>query len=74
MTATLPDVVPSDLPMAGPHEWNYEGTSLYHNGEALSSGLPYLNVLKPHQRVGLLLTASGDLYVFFDGRHVTKVA
>ena len=76
MTATLPDVVPSDLPRyeSGPHEWNYRFTSLYHNGRVLSSGLPNLYNLKPHQRVGLLLTASGDLHVFFDRRHVKKVA
>ena len=76
MTATLPDVVPSDLPWieSGPHEWNYEDTSLCHNGRVLSSDLPNLNNLKPQQRVGLLLTASGDLHVFFDRRHVKKVA
>ena len=74
--ATLPDVVPSDLPLrgSGPHEWNYYSISLYHNGRELSSGLPNLNNLKPQQSVGLLLTASGDLYVFFDRRHVKKVA
>ena len=76
MTATLPDVVPSYLPsdQSRRHEWNYEDTSLYHNGRELSSGLPNLNNLKPQQRVGLLLTASGDLHVFIDRRHVKKVA
>ena len=76
MTATLPDVVPSDLPWieSGPHEWNYVYTSLWHNGRDLSSDLPDLDYLKPQQRVGLLLTASGDLHVFFDRRHVKKVA
>ena len=76
MTATLPDGVPSELPsnQSGPHEWYYEYISLWHNGRELSSGLPYLNNLKPQQRVGLLLTASGDLHVFFDRRHVKKVA
>ena len=76
MTAILPDVVPSDLSWkeSGPHEWNYEGKSLWHNGRELSSGLPNLFNLKPHQRVGLLLTASGDLHVFIDRRHVKKVA
>ena len=76
VTATLPDVVPYYLPWeeSGPHEWNYVYTSLWLNGRALSSGLPDLNYLKPHQRVGLLLTASGDLHVFIDRRHVKKVA
>ena len=76
MTATLPDVVPSELPwdQSGPHEWYYADISLYHNWRELSSGLPNLNYLKPQQRVGLLLTASGDLHVFIDRRHVKKVA
>ena len=76
VTATLPDVVPPLLPsnQSGPHKWNYEGSSLYHNGRELSSGLPNLDNLKPQQRVGLLLTASGDLHVFIDRRHVKKVA
>ena len=74
--ATLPDVVPSDLPSSGsgPHEWNYADISLWHNRRNLSSGLPNLYDLKPQQRVGLLLTASGDLHVFFDRRHLKKVA
>ena len=76
VTATLPDVVPPYLPgtESGPHEWNYGGTSLWHKGRELSSDLPNLHVLKPHQRVGLLLTASGDLHVFINRRHVKKVA
>ena len=76
VTATLPDVVPSYLPLdeSGPHEWNYVYTSLYHNRRELSSDLPNLYNLKPHQSVGLLLTASGDLHVFIDRRHVKKVA
>jgi hypothetical protein len=73
VTATLPDVVPSYL-LSGPHDWNYGGRSLGHNERKLSSGLPNLIYLKPHQRVGLLLTASGDLHVFIDRRHVKKVA
>ena len=76
MTATLPDVVPSSLPLdeSGPHEWYYAGSSLWHNRRKLSSGLPNLDSLKPKQRVGFLLTASGDLHVFFDRCHFKKVA
>ena len=76
VTATLPDKVPDYLPWSdsGPQEWNYGGTVLYHNGWRLCSDLPNLDALRPHQRVGLLLTASGDLHVFLDGRHVKKVA
>ena len=76
VTATLPDKVPDFLPLSGsgPQERNYGVTVLFHNGSLLCSDLPNLNVLSPHQRVGLLLTASGDLHVFLDGRHVKKVA
>ena len=76
VTATLPDEVPHYLPLRpnGPQEWYYVGTDLWHNGRELCSDLPNLNDLRPHQRVGLLLTASGDLHVFLDGRHVKKVA
>ena len=76
VTATLPDEVPHYLPLgdSGPQEWYYRGTVLYHNGRKLCSYLLDLRDLSPHQRVGLLLTASGDLHVFLDGRHVKKVA
>ena len=76
VTATLPDEVPHYLlgSDSGPQEWNYVGTGLYHNGRALCSDLPNLWNLRPDQGVGLLLTASGDLHVFLDGRHVKKVA
>ena len=76
VTATLPDEVPDYLPVSksGPQEWYYMGTELRHNGRRLCSDLPDLRYLRPDQRVGLLLTASGDLHVFLDGRHVKKVA
>ena len=76
VTATLPDVVPYYLQGrdSGPQEWNYGGTVLMHNGRGLCSDLPALWNLRPDQGVGLLLTASGDLHVFLDGRHVKKVA
>ena len=76
VTATLPDEVPRYLPWShsGPQEWNYVGTALYHNGSVLCSDLPNINDISPHQTVGLLLTASSDLHVFLDGRHVKKVA
>ena len=74
VTATLSDKVPHFLLVTGPQEWYYRGTVLWHNGMRLRSDLPDLNTLRPDQRVGLLLTASGDLHVFLDGRHVKKVA
>ena len=72
VTATLPDKVPDYLlgSNSGPQEWNYVDT----DGSVLCSGLPNLWDLSPDQSVGLLLTASGDLHVFLDGRHVKKVA
>ena len=76
VTATLRDEVPRSLQWvdSGPQEWNYRLTVLCHNGSVLCSDLPDLQDLSPHQSVGLLLTASGDLHVFLDGRHVKKVA
>ena len=76
VTATLPDEVPRYLPWddTGPQEWYYVDTELCHNGSVLCSDLPDLWDLSPCQSVGLLLTASGDLHVFLDGRHVKKVA
>ena len=57
-----------------PRSGTMMGTELFHNGSVLCSDLPNLWDLSPHQSVGLLLTASGDLHVFLDGRHVKKVA
>ena len=76
VTATLPDEVPYYLTLddSGPQEWYYDGPVLFHNGRRLCSDLPDLRYLSPHQSVGLLLTVSGDLHVFLDGRHVKKVA
>ena len=76
VTATLSDKVPRYLSGSGtgPQEWYYVSTVLCHNGRELCSDLPDLLDLRPHQSVGLLLTASSDLHVFLDGRHVKKVA
>ena len=76
VTATLPDKVPRYLLgiHSGPQEWYYGGTVLQHNGSVLCSDLPDLWDLRPYESIGLLLTASGDLHVFLDGRHVKKVA
>ena len=76
VTATLPNVVPHYLPYtnSGPHEWNYAGSSLWHNGRVISTGLPDLNYLKHHQTVSFLLTSDGQLHIYHDGRHTKKVA
>ena len=50
------------------------GSSLYHNGRKIPTGLPDLEHLKRHQTVGLLLTSDGQLHVYHDGRHTKKVA
>ena len=76
VTATLPNLVPSVLSLdnSGPHEWNYVYLSLWHNRMTISTDLPNLNDLKPHQSVGLLMTTAGDLHVYHNGRHTKKVA
>ena len=76
VTATLPNVVPDYLPVSnsGRHEWIYVGPSLWHNGRDISTDLPDLNNLKPHQTVGLLLISDGQLHVYHDGQHTKKVA
>ena len=76
MTATLPNEVPSFLSWAdsGSHEWNYKWSSLWHNTMEISTDLPDLKHLQPHQTVGLLLTAEGHLHIYHDGRHTKNVA
>ena len=77
MTATVPHEVPMDLQPDSdpkPRGWIYYQTSLFHKGKEISTNLPNLNVLKPHQTVGFLLTTDGDLHVYHDGRHTKKVA
>ena len=73
VTATLPNVVPSEL-LSGPRGWYYRRSSLFHNRREISTDLPNLNHLEPHQSVGLLLTSDGQLHVYHDGRHTKKVA
>ena len=75
VTVTLPNLVPSLLPYdrSGPHEWNYMGFSLWHNGRTISTDLPHLDFLKRHHTVGLLLTIDGQLHIYHDGRHTKKV-
>ena len=76
VTTTLPDEVPSFL--AGSesqsHEWNYFFTSLWHNGMEVHHNLPSLTTLNKNQKVGILLSASGNLHVYVDGKHVEMVA
>ena len=75
MTTTLPGTVPSSLPTsgAGPHEWNYRGTMLFHNKQTRHF-LPPLHDLTSGQRVGLLVTTNGQLHLFLDGQHRTEIS
>ena len=80
MTTILPDTVPSFLPAAGalgagPHEWNYNDRSLFHNKQEREfPDLPSLDDLTRGQTVGLMVTTNGQLHFFLDGRHCKKIA
>ena len=77
VTTTLPDRVPDFLPLgnAGPHEWNYFGQSLYHDGSSTNfPHLPSLYELSTHQTVGLLISTNGQLHMYIDGRHSECIA
>ena len=67
VTTTLPDRVPRELPLgnAGPHEWNYYGQLLFHDGSSTNfPHLPSLDKLSTHQTVGLLISPNGQLHVY----------
>ena len=77
MTSTLPSRVPRDLPDidAGPHEWNYRNSSLFHNKQW--RGFPdhlSLNNLTSGQTMGLLVTTNGQLHLFLNGQHRKEIA
>ena len=78
VTAFLPEKVPSYLPYKGTAssmEWLYGGRQLFHNKEETHfPSLPSLRPLSPGQTVGLLLTATGGLHIYLEGRPVMKVA
>ena len=77
MTTTLPDNVPSALygHDAGPDQWYYSYQSLCHNRRGTEfPDLPYLNVLRAQQRVGIQITENGELNIFIDGNYKKTVA
>lgn len=77
MTTRLPDTVPIILPgiTADEHDWHLWGNALYHNEqERVFVDLPEIDDLDPGQAVGLLVTVSGELHLFLDGRHRKKIA
>ena len=76
MIAILPNKVPPYLleSSCGPYEWNYKWKSLWHNHRVISTNLPDIDNLKPHQTIGLLVTTEGHLHVYLNGQHIKKVA
>ena len=77
VTTTLPGTLRSYLPIggAGPHEWIYDSSTLYHNKQEREfPDLPHLNYLTPGQTVGLLVTSNGQLHLFLDGQHRKEIA
>ena len=77
VTATLPDSVPSWLPVfdTTTDMWTYDGRSLYHNGmETEFPDLLHLHHLFTDQTVGLLITIHGDLHLYINGHHAEKIA
>ena len=76
LTSELPNDVPESWfgEDAEPHEWNYRG---YFNNNAQTTkfpDIPFLDDLTPGQSVGLLVTPSGELHVFFNGKYRHEIA
>ena len=59
---------------SGPHDWFYDGASLYHSGEKVCTGLPHLDGLNTNQSIGLLLSSDGSLSVYRDGQYIKRAA
>ena len=77
MTTTLPDTVPTELPAgdAGPHEWNYNSRTLFHDKQRRTfPDLPSLDDPTRGQTVGLLVTTNGQLHLFLHGQHRKEIA
>ena len=78
VTATLPDQVPRYLlPLSevGSDEWYYEGQSLYHNRKQTHfPHLPSLNGLKTGERVGIQISDTGKMNIFFNGKFAKTIA
>lgn len=77
LTTKLPEDVPPELrdadAEAGPHEWIWESSLIYHNNETYSAPCR-LKDLSAGQSVGFLVTPSGQLHVYLDDKHHSEVA
>ena len=53
----------------GAHEWNYDGSNLYHKGPNSVQNFPFLGPLNVGETVGILITSSGQLHLYLKGQH-----
>ena len=77
VTATLPDRVPRYLPLgeAGSDEWYYRGQSLYHNRKQTDfPHLPSTRGLRTGERVGIQISDTGKMNIFFNGKFAETIA
>ena len=60
---------------ASPNEWILKGSSLLHDSSASKfPNLPSLNDISHGESAGLLITATGDLHIYYNGKSVQRVA
>ena len=78
VTSALPNKVPDFLPFnltTSSKEWVFYGRTLFHNErQTVFHHLPSLDGLSAGDSVGLLVTATGDLHIFFNGRSGDRIA
>ena len=76
MTTTIPDNVPYSLPTkdARHYEWTYSGKTLFHNLSSIELSYPNLDDGEEGNKVGLLISSSRELHLFFDDKHVCRLA
>ena len=76
MTTTIPNRVPYTLPTedARNYEWTYSGKTLFHNLSSTEHSYPNLDDCEVGNKVGLLITSSRELHLFFDEKFVCKLA
>ena len=64
---------------AGPNDWIIDSQFIYHNTQGrrgrgrMIPGLPNLYGLTPGQSVGVAVTPKGELYIFFNRKHVGQI-
>ena len=74
VTTTLPEKVPPTLHTseAGPHEWIYDGNSVWHNRTEITRGTE--SSRKNTVNIGILLLPNGELHIYWNGEHKMKGA